>query len=799
MLTRRGKPVGFAQSGVRLDGEPQEGVQERMVTVGGSRRLRTISALVVALVFGTTGVAWATHVTPTFVNSNASCAQLIDEPGIQEFKINAPISDATYNNGAGFSVTLTTHQTSLGQTFDFVASSAVVGVFVKGGPVGFLYEYDPPETSDTGLHPPINPSNGRYYGLSHISFCFLPLPSTTLNLQASTPSTLSVHPGDNVSLTFREANDGDFPLTNVHVTTDSSACNTTLAPASVSLAVDAFQDFTCSFTVPLAQTADITIVAIGHGVDPQGRDVTDCTGLSDTTGLFCDADEREVVSIHVVNPSTTLALQSTTPSPPTVAAGGSVTLVFRETNDGDGTLTNVHVTTDYAPCNATMTPASVTLASLGFQDFTCTFTVPASQTTDITVTATGHGTDELGAEVTFCTTPVGNQICDRQEQTSVTITVVAPGTTLALQSSTPAAPIIVHEGDPVTLVFRETNSGNVQLTNVHISIFQDGSPSTICIPSPGSVTLNPGQFQDFTCSIADVGANDTTITAVGHGLDPLGRDVTDCTGLSDTTGLVCDARERVSVPIDVVHPSTTLALQSSTPAVLTVAPGDQVTLVFRETNDGDTTLTNVHVTTNYALCSPTPTNQTLVSLAFADFSCTFTIPADQPAGTITVTAIGHGTDPLGTEVTFCTAPVGNQICDLQETAQAVITVEIPGEGCTPGYWKTHPESWGPTGFTTSQTVESVFDVPDSFGLDSVTLLQALDLSGGPGPSGAAQTLLRAAVAALLNAAHPDVDYPDSVADVISSTNAALASGNRNTMLSLASDLDTQNNLNCTLS
>jgi hypothetical protein len=120
------------------------------------------------------------------------------------------------------------------------------------------------------------------------------------------------------------------------------------------------------------------------------------------------------------------------------------------------------------------------------------------------------------------------------------------------------------------------------------------------------------------------------------------------------------------------------------------------------------------------------------------------------------------------------------------------------QGCTPGFWKNHLSVWGPTGFSPVQTLESVFDVPDAFGLDDNTLLQALNFSGGTSTTGGAKILLRAAVAALLNAAHPDVDYPSTTAEVIADVNAALASLNRSTMLTLASQLDSFNNLGCPL-
>jgi hypothetical protein len=127
------------------------------------------------------------------------------------------------------------------------------------------------------------------------------------------------------------------------------------------------------------------------------------------------------------------------------------------------------------------------------------------------------------------------------------------------------------------------------------------------------------------------------------------------------------------------------------------------------------------------------------------------------------------------------------------------TTTPPGqEGCTPGFWKQpqHLDAW--VTYSPSQTLESVFDVPDAFGLDNVTLLAALDFEGGPTTADAAEVLLRQAVAALLNAASPDVDYPLTEAEIIAQVNAALASGDRDTILALAEELDTFNNLFCPL-
>lgn len=127
------------------------------------------------------------------------------------------------------------------------------------------------------------------------------------------------------------------------------------------------------------------------------------------------------------------------------------------------------------------------------------------------------------------------------------------------------------------------------------------------------------------------------------------------------------------------------------------------------------------------------------------------------------------------------------------------------EGCTPGYWKTHTTNWNDASdpgemvtYAPNQTVGTYFNVSEPFA--SMTLLQALDGSGGKGISGATTVLLRAAVAAMLNAAY-ELDYPYQrfgSDGLIAQVNAAIASGDRDTILALASRLDIANNLGCPL-
>jgi hypothetical protein len=114
---------------------------------------------------------------------------------------------------------------------------------------------------------------------------------------------------------------------------------------------------------------------------------------------------------------------------------------------------------------------------------------------------------------------------------------------------------------------------------------------------------------------------------------------------------------------------------------------------------------------------------------------------------------------------------------------------VPGnEGCTLGYWKNHAAAWDPTGFAPTDDFDTIFGF-DAFSPD-ITLMKALNLGGG-----GKTKLARQGVAALLDAAHPDVEYPLSIGDVLNAVHDALASGQYEP---LATTLDEYNNLGCPL-
>jgi ribosomal protein L31 len=108
-----------------------------------------------------------------------------------------------------------------------------------------------------------------------------------------------------------------------------------------------------------------------------------------------------------------------------------------------------------------------------------------------------------------------------------------------------------------------------------------------------------------------------------------------------------------------------------------------------------------------------------------------------------------------------------------------------GEGCTPGYWRQphHYDSW--VGYAPSDIFSDVFGVgPD------LALGDAVELG-----KGGESALVRHAVAALLNAASPDVSYAMTEAEIIDLVQQAFDSGDFEAAKDL---LDELNNSGCGL-
>jgi hypothetical protein len=546
----------------------------------------------------------------------------------------------------------------------------------------------------------------------------------------------------------------------------------------------------------LAFTASPRVLAVYLKAGPGGNlyDYRPDGTLGDTNLVSPVSDSISHVSFcfGLPQPSTALSVAA---SASVVHSGDQVTLTWTETNDGEVALNNPSVTGDNGCTPAYVSGDTNSNGKLDIGEswvFTCTVTVTATTT----FTGLGNGIDPgTGKNVTWCAdvnSPPAGVHCDQDERAQTEITVINPSTDLSVAASATT----VYSGGSVVLTWTEQNDGNAPLSSPYLNVdngctavYDSGDTNT-------NGKLDPGESWVFKCTVNPT--TTTTYTGIAGGIDATGADVTYCADPAvPPTGVFCDQDERAQVTVNVVNPSTAL---SASATATTINLGDSTVISWSEANDGNAPLTNVSVETNQADCVPAYASGDTNGDGVLDpgetwvFTCTVS-----PLVTTTYVGTAHGTDPLGNDVTWCadpTAPPAGVLCDQDERAQITITVVELDEGCTPGYWKNHTGSWGPTGYAPSQSVGSVFSSASPY--HTSTLLEALDFGGGSGVNGAKQILLRAGTASLLNAAHPDVDFSISAASVISQVNTALASGNRSTMLAKAAELDLANNSMCPL-
>jgi hypothetical protein len=330
----------------------------------------------------------------------------------------------------------------------------------------------------------------------------------------------------------------------------------------------------------------------------------------------------------------------------------------------------------------------------------------------------------------------------------------------------PTGPVL-PVGSPVTWTYRVSNTGDVDLSDVTV---EDDKLGPIACPqtalAPGETmtctahgTAEPGQYRNEGWT---------------RGTAPDGQVVED----HDPSHYFGD-QDEPGIDLE----KATNGDDADTPTGPVIPVGDVVTWTYQVTNTGDVVLSNVTVTDD----------------RIGAIVCPRTALAPGESMLCTAQGIAEAGQYANLGTVTGTAPDGQTVAD--EDPSHYFGEEVVGgsEGCTPGYWKNHTDSWPLTGYSPGQSAESVFAQAAAYpAIASASLLEALDFPGGPGTEGAARNLMRAAVAGLLDASHPGVDYPRTPAEVIAEVDAALASGDRGTMLGLASGIDSDNNLGCPL-
>lgn len=307
--------------------------------------------------------------------------------------------------------------------------------------------------------------------------------------------------------------------------------------------------------------------------------------------------------------------------------------------------------------------------------------------------------------------------------------------------------------DDVTYTFTITNKSDGDLTTAAL----DGTAPNLTLASITDSVIGSLASQATTagCGTLPLGASCTfqvTRTVQGTDPDPLNNTVN---VLYHPAGFPNNVADSDSHSVNLFQPEWTLSKVCKDPSdgdsEVVVGQDAQFVFTLNNTSSGDTPALN--------LVSATDTLLGNIASQLPD-----PLPLGESTVSINYTTMIPGVLSNTVDVTYSPAGFPNQ---LSQNDSASCTV-VPGdEGCTPGYWKNHPEQWdGVTPDATSSiTYNMLFNA--TFGVtaaqsglaDTVTLMDAVNLEGG-----GLMALNRHAAAALPSA--DSVEYSYSVAGVI---------------------------------
>ena len=554
--------------------------------------------------------------------------------------------------------------------------------------------------------------------------------------------------GDGIDVSYMGTvtNSGNVALKDVEVVDDNGTPGDTSDDVTIpigNLDVGASVDYNGGFGVLGTTSSTDQVVA-------SGTDVLSDTPVQAQASASCAADTNPAIAVDKLCTAE-------------INAGGTgidVSFGGTVTNVGDVVLTGVTVVDDNGTPGDTsddvMVLGPIDLAPNESAGYSGSFGASGNSSTDMVVAS---GSDLLTG------TPVPAQasaICAADTNPAIAVDKLCTADINAGGTG-----IDVSFGGTVT------NIGDVVLTGVTV-VDDSGTPGDTSddVMVLGPIDLAPNESAGYSGSFGASGSSSTdTVTASGSDL---------LTGapVSETASATCSAD--IEPALDVVKQCTD-------------APAFGMPILFdgSVTNSGNVALLDVIVTDDNG--TPGDTSDDVV----------FNIGDLAPGETANYNgSYDPGVAGPSTNTVVATASDAVESSPVS-SSPASATCEVPPppgeEGCTPGFWKNSTGSW--VGYSPNQLVGSVFSLPNgvlSNQLGGDTLLQALDYGGGDNLIGAAQILLRAAVASILNAAHPDVDFPRSAASVIADVNAALATKDRATILALATALDIDNNLGCDL-
>jgi uncharacterized repeat protein (TIGR01451 family) len=538
---------GEADAGVNAGAASTKSAEARTGQVNVARVAQTtaIAAPAAPPAPDTPGPPSGSGVQPILLTGNQNCAEVLGDDLLFEYRDQSPHSHTVdLSQESGGDVEGTLEITVHGSTFDFeiTGGDPVWAVVVKGGSNANLFDYRPAgEDADTLLHAPVNPQNGQFYGLSHISFCWgeeIAVPG--IDVEKECPAEVPF--GEDVTFTITVTNTGNEPLENVQVT-----------DALLGGDITGDFDFPEPFPVGGAVSAEFSYTP-DASEDPVENSVTASGDGVDSGETASDTDECETDVTHEPG------IDVTKSCPESVPFGEDIEYTITVENTGNEALAGVTV-------NDTLL-GDIT----GEFDFDFSNPFPVGEVATAVVTYTPQAGDPDPITNTVIASGVGEDSgVEASAEASCETDIVNPNPGIDVEKECTE---LAHVGDTVTYTITVTNTGDEDL---------DG------------VTVMDTVLGDLSASFADslaVGASEShefDYVVLGSDPDPLVNEVTAAgTGVQSQTSV----DDLANCATDIIHPAIEIV---KTVDEDTVPIGTTVTFTYVVTNTGDTTLYDISV------------------------------------------------------------------------------------------------------------------------------------------------------------------------------------------------------------
>lgn len=566
---------------------------------------------------------------------------------------------------------------------------------------------------------------------------------------------------------------------------------------------------------------------------------------SDTAAVFIDAPP--------ITPSLTIEKLTNGSDSATILIGSLVTWSYKVTNTGNVNLVNINVmdnrgVTVSCPDTSLAVSAYMTCSATGFAiagNYTNIGTAYGSYETTTVSASDNSGYFGADPKISIVKSPE-TQVVVEGEKASFTITVTNTGnvpltevvvtdslvndcaktvgnlaagefTSYSCQSASLTSPmtnlanVVGKYGD---ISVSDTDLAGVTIDYLpKISVTKSASPTSV-LETGGDVT--------FTVVVNNLAVENFTLVSLVD--DKFGNlnGIGNCQVpqvISASGSYTCNFIKSLSSDLMIPHTDTVTATGQDPEAHQTSATDDAMVTFTNVMPDISLTKTvnpnAVRSTGGYVDYNLRITNNSLETVTVYSFSdssvalstgCLSLIGKEiPPKGYLECTIPNYFlSGSAGTSFTNEATAIGRDNEGNFDSATATAIVKFWWFGRTPGFWKTHPESWI-SGDTPNVFIQNRFIIPSGFMTGSILdldkngnkdrLIDGLGYKGGSTLQGAAQILLRAAIAALLNEEYYGNDYPGatSPAQLVSQVNSVLATQSRSEYLLWASYYDYWNN------